>query len=276
VAALRRNPNARLNAHGELTKRQAELGHGLVKAYLQSEEPARVRKALNAAQLRTVWHRVGLAPPENRWEERAAKLLDAMAVVDATIGRNYAAFEKTWRAVTGDDRDLRAIDSSRIRTFLELRDSPDLERPKPLVAPMLPIAEGAIKRGGEPLRYWIFSRQNPVLKLQMAIAMLLVVVALTMSAWHGVQMRSRDRAWAATERAATAGDDFAILTACEQFFDTSPTDQDPRTSQARDIYRKTLVHWFLNLSGQPDTSALRHVQRYRQLAANWSANGGAQ
>jgi hypothetical protein len=42
------------------------------------------------------------------------------------------------------------------------------------------------------------------------------------------------------------------------------------------MYRDALVRWFLGLPGQPDAAALQHVQRYREIGASGSTNGGAQ
>src|SRR5271157_1384322 len=273
AAALVRNSQMRLNGDGERIRREGDRGFAPANEYLKSEERERVINGWQSAQLRRFWRRVGLAPPDDRWDERALKLADAIDQVRKRMSDNAEAFEVAWAAVAASDADLNAIDSAKACQFLKVGDAAEPSRPAVTDPPRLPVVAGG-KPGHEPLQYWVFSRCNPMLKAQAALAAGLVLVALLAGSWHALEMRQRTQAWANVGNAMAADNDLATVIACERFFATSPPEADYRTTKGREIYRTALMHWFTKLPGQPDGNALHHVQRYRDISAKWPSNNG--
>jgi hypothetical protein len=280
VKQLASRPNAYLNAHGLRLKRQADAGFAPASNYAKSDEAKTLSTKSYEARNRDIWKRVGLAPPPDRWPDRAAKLVAGMVRVQEITQDAPEKIESTWRQLVGNDPDLANIEGALIRRFLVARDSPDppKEIPKP-AAPILPVAAPVPPRGkgSEPILYWAFSGQNIGLKVQAGAAIVLVLLAFALTWRQHAQEQIRESAWSRMENAAMMGDDLATVVACETFFSTSPVASDPRALHARDLYRASLVRWFGQIPGDPDANALVHVGRFRELSSKWhdSSDGGA-
>jgi hypothetical protein len=278
VKQLSYRPNAYLNARGVRLKRQADAAFTPANDYAKSEEAKSLSTKSYEARSRDIWKRVGLAPPPDRWPERAAKLVDGMVRVQQMTQNTPEKIESTWRQLGRNDQDLAGIDSKLVRRFLIERDSPDPpEKVAESAVPVLQVSAGAKGKGSEPISYWVFSRQDIFLKVQAGAAAVLVLLTAALTLRQHAQEQTRANAWSQMESTAIAGDDLATVVACESFFSASPLDADPRALRGRDLYRAALVRWFGRTSGGPDATTLAHVERFRQLSANWhdSSNEGA-
>jgi hypothetical protein len=271
-------PNAYLNARGLRLKRQADAGFAPANNYVKSEEAKALSTKSYEARTLDIWKRVGLAPPPNRWVERAGKLVDAMVVVQQATQNAPETIERTWSQVTRGDKDLAEIDGKLVFEFMTERapadSSPKVDESVVRVLPVLSISRG---KGSEPISYWAFSHQDTFLKVQAASAILLVLLAIVFTFRQHVRERARGDAWAQIENTTLAGDDLGTVTACESFFSTSPAASDARARRARDLYRAALVRWFGRLPVDLDSTALAHVERFREISAEWhdSPDGGA-
>jgi hypothetical protein len=144
--------------------------------------------------------------------------------------------------------------------------------------PLLPVFSGAKGKGNEPFGFWLFTRQDLFLKVQAGVAIVIVLLASVFTVHQNMQESARAASWSQVERASMAGDDLGIVQGCESFFSTSPPDSDSRVTEGKELYRIALVRWFTKTSGDLDSTALAHMQQYRQISASWSqpdVEGGA-
>jgi hypothetical protein len=272
-------PNAHLTSDGLRLKNQAQAGFEPANQFVQSERAKQISQQAYSARIRSIWRRVGLHPPADRWDEHADKLIKGMVRVQELSGNVPERIEGCWLEVAKDDQDLNALPSSLIRQFLvngEVATRPESSTAGE--APMLPVSSGAKKRGNEPFKFWVFSRQDLFLKAQAVAAVVVVVLALSLSVHYQLQVNAREASWVQAKHALLAGDDLGIIQDCEAFFAASPPASDPRVSEAREVYEAALVRWFAKMPASLDSDSLGHVQRYKQISARWpkaGADGGA-
>ena len=158
-------PNAHLTSDGLRLKNQAAAGFEPANQFAQSERAKQISQQAYSARVRSIWRRIGLHPPADRWDERADKLINAIIRVQELSGNAPDRIEPCWLDVAKGDQDLSGVPSSSIRQFLvngevatQPKDSPAAQ------VPVLPVSLGAEKRGGEPFKFWLFSRQDLLLK----------------------------------------------------------------------------------------------------------------
>jgi len=270
--ALAANSQASLSASGVKIKREAAAGFRPANEFVNSKEYKQITESWERAQLHALWLDVGLSIPEDHWDEKAAKLLAAIPQAREKLSERASAFPGVWREIFAVDPDLAQLDRERIRRYLfnEPTETDAVESPSD--APRMEVNPNG-RRGTEPLWAWLWTAQNPLLKLQAGAALLLLLLSLLLGGYRAVRLHQREAAWRDLESASAAGDSLNQLIDCERFFSTSPPAEDPRIEQARNIYRDALSRWFAGLPGAPDSEARRHIQKYAEVSAKRGEGG---
>jgi hypothetical protein len=267
LASIAARPNASLNYKGKQLKREADRGLGPALAYQKSEQAKAIGQRAESAQLRTIWRRIGLAEPADRWDERASRLISALSRIIEGKPEHMTAVERFWKSLAEGEPDLAALDYTPIRSFLRDRLFPGVAatpESRPIAAPILPVPTAG-RRSKMPFGYWLFNGKDLRIKLQSALALALLLLASTLTVRDMRRARARESAWSQVQQASLKGDDFGVVTGCEAFFSAVPRNEDPRTQEARALYQGAIVRWFSRLPGKPDGNALSHIERYRDL-----------
>jgi hypothetical protein len=107
-----RTPNATLSVSGWRLKQQADAGFGPANRFTESASAKEIRQRASSARIRSIWKRVGMPPPPNRWDGRAGKLIDTMIRLQEMIADAPDELERCWLELTRNDEDLSGIPAS--------------------------------------------------------------------------------------------------------------------------------------------------------------------
>jgi hypothetical protein len=162
-AELTRQPDAQLNEQGRRLLFEAKRGFTSVTEVDNSTHAAEIARDRNLADARRVWHEIGLAEPEERWDEQAATLLDALGRTFSCRPMTPADVSPAWETVAKDSG-LDSLDRSAIETFLRRRlfeeadqDNATDNAPSADPFPILIAQSRSRHRDMEPVAYWLFS-----------------------------------------------------------------------------------------------------------------------
>jgi hypothetical protein len=268
--SLASRPNTHLNAQGLALRDQARRGLEPARRFRESNEAKQILRSREVAEMRSLWQRVGLPLPQEGGDQSAFALARALERITANPPKKPAGIMAAWSHVVAADPLLAQLPLEPIDAFLRSNlfgeEKRKITSTFPSPAP-LNVRSQERRPGGETLAEWTFSRQNPWIKAQAVIAVVLILVAGMMSLTEARNRQARNRAWTGLEKAFQRRDDLGVVKASEVFFATSPpSGGDPqREARARSLYGEALVHWFLRSPGEPDVEALRHVERYRSF-----------
>lgn len=267
-AAIAARSNATLSYQGQQLKQEAEKGSGAALAYQRSQHAKTVAERAQKAQLRTIWRRIGLAEPADRWDERANCLGRALNSIIALQAKDMSAVDRQWKSMIESDPDLAALDFSLISQFLGKRLFPSTETTsEPPPALVLPVSK-AERRSQIPFAYWVFNGGDLRTKIQSALAVVLLLLAVALTTRDASLVRVREKAWQQIQESSLKGDDIGVITGSESFFSASPRKDDRRLTGARTLYQAAILRWFSRLPGEPDANALYHIRRYRSLVGH--------
>ena len=291
--------NARLNKHGQKLLTEAKKGFGPMNAYMESEPAKMTARQFQVAQAIHLWEVIGLPePPEgwqkeplagvmlgvngqtiplessNSWRRKALQLWQEIGRIIQQPPARKAALAAVWQTVVAHKPDLADLDSTLICAFLE-RKVFGKESDRVLVTPTPEVIEEpptltpiAVKRlrGAEPLLPWLFSSQDKRIKIQAAIASILILVAGGLGIQDRWRISARESAYQQILAAEQNQDNLSVVQGAETFFASSPlSGKDGRNEQIRELYTKSLVRWFAQQENSPDADAQKHLERYRQV-----------
>jgi hypothetical protein len=276
-AAIAKQYNTSLNAAGQRMRAEALAGTGPAASYRQSLEAGAIGAALPLAAARTLWRQIGLPVPESRWDERARALFNALSKVRIENAADPAAVAAAWNGIAARDQELHGLEAALICAFIRNRL---LDLPPPADAapapPSLLVPSSRLSAGGsEPFGDWLTSRRGLALRTLAALAVALLAVAGPLTFRDRWRQHTQGRAWAELRQAIEHHDDLGVVAAAESFLGTpAPAGADPgRQAVVLEVYSRALVRWFARLPGAPDAAALRHLERFRALAAGGAARG---
>lgn len=269
LAEVRSAYNKRLSAEGARLSAEASRGFAPMNEYMKSEERKRIQSERTAANTKDVWLRAGYPEPETDWNARAAAMYAALVAVVERKPADTQQVEQTWREATAQDPSLAQLDSRPAIEFLRRRlfggeAAPD-RAAAILDGPAFAFASPQRVRGEEPLPFWLFSRQGIRLKIQMAVALLLIFTALSLASFDALRRSQQNRAYAALMAAAGRNDYARVVDAAEDFLAHRALHADERAPQVKSMYAEALVRWFSLLPGTPDKTALQRARRYQDL-----------
>lgn len=270
--ALARNSRLALSASGLKTKREAAAGFHPANEFVNSKEREQITASWERAQLHGLWLKAGLAIPADHWDERAARLLTAISQARSRLSEGASAFPSMWREIFAVDPELAQLDQEKIRRYLfnePAGNAADATRPE---APRMEVNPNG-RMGVEPFWAWLWTAQNPMLKIQAAAACLLLLLSVSLGGYRALRLHQREAAWKYLQNASAAGDSLNEIIDCERFFSTSPPATDPRVEQVKNLYRDALARWFSALPGVPDSHAMKHIHKYAEVSAKWSERG---
>lgn len=272
-AQLAKRPNATLSEEGRRMQYEAQRGFKPLEEYNRSPEAEETASGFQLAYARRVWQDIGLAEPENRWDERARMLLNALSIIISNPPADKDDLARAWVAVAAQHANLTELDAVRICAFLEHRlfgaadETPVTKTAaSPSGAPALTATATNHRQAGEPFGYWFFSRQGIRIKLQAAIAIVLLLVAGGFAISESLNRRARDTAYHQILEAAGNQDYLSVIEGTEVFF-SNPilSGKDGRENQVKKLYDEALVRWFVTQRGEPDADTQAHIERYRKL-----------
>jgi hypothetical protein len=275
VAELAQRPGATLNEQGRRMRDDAQQGFGPINAYLESSELERISTALSNARARRVWQSIGLSTPIERWDERSHALLEGLSRVLENPPADRTAVPLAWTAVATPQADLAELDPVPICTFLERRlfggeaettEAVEQALVAPTAPPVLTVAPAQRHIRGEPLVYWLWSGQDLRLKLQIAVALVAVLVVGGLTIRDILAHYTRDAAYHRLIAAAQQQDSRGIIDGAEVFLShPSLSGKDGRNQQVAKLYNEAFVRWFIDLDSELDTAAEARIGRYRTL-----------
>jgi hypothetical protein len=285
MSELRSRPNAHLNADGAGMKVQADLGFEPARKWSESSEAAGIRTAWDEAYACTTWNHVGLAAPAERWPEKAKQLIAGLTQVIQAEPKSASDAARLWQSVSAERPDLADTDAVTVCTWLNRR----LFGGAPPEPPSLPaygdieIVSLEMQKGEEELGHWFVSRSGAGLKVQIAAACGLMMLAAGLTVRNNIALETRDRAWREMQAGSAQSDDARVIQAGEQYFaSAAPHGEDKgRIAAAAEMYSRSMVRWFVRQPDPPPADALQRVRRYKTSVVargylDRSAQGGVQ
>lgn len=270
--ALARNSRLRLSATGMKTRKEAAAAFHPANEFLNSKERQQVNASWERAQLHGLWLKAGLPIPVDRWDEKAARFLDAISQARGRLSAEASAFPAVWREIFAIDPELAQLDQEKIRRYLLNEPAANATVESGPGAPRIEVNPNG-RMGIEPFWAWLWTAQNPMLKIQAAGACLLLLLSVSLGGYRALRLHQREVAWKYLQNASAAGDSLNEIIDCERFFSTSPPATDPRVDQVKNLYRDALARWFSALPGAPDSQAMQHIHKYAEVSAKWSERG---
>jgi hypothetical protein len=274
TARIQSSPGATLNAKGAEMQRQAREGFHSARSYHNSKEAESVARDRDDAIALSLWCQIGIKKPADRWQERAALLMQGLAwIIDQRPPGPVQAAE-LWSRVAVSTDELRSLDSARVTKFLESRLF-GTQAPSVLQGAVLVPKERDSRSRNEPFTYWLFSRQGLRLKLQAVAAIVCMIVAMGMTVRDASNRGRRETAWQQLLQSWERRDDLAVLKACEAFFKTSPPPGEDGSRQGRVLehYRESIVRWVARQDGPLDSEAQTHLYHFRNATQNSTMEG---
>jgi hypothetical protein len=296
---MARKFNARLNEQGQKLLTEAKKGFGPMNAYMESEPAKMTARQFQMAQAVHLWQAIGMPePPEgwqkeplpgvmqgvkgktfplespNSWHRKALQLWEEVGRIFQQPPVSQADLRAFWQSVVADKPDLADLDSTLICAFLERKvfgeesDRVLVTAPPEVIEEPPTLTPIAVKRqrGAEPLLPWLFSSQDKRIKIQAAIASVLVLVAGGLGIQDKLRISARENAYQQILAAEQIQDNLSVVQGAETFFANSPlSGKDGRNEQVMELYTQSLVRWFAQQENSPDADAQKHLERYRQI-----------
>ncbi|WP_071192154.1 hypothetical protein [Trichormus sp. NMC-1] len=294
---------AQLTTKGQSIVAEANKGFALMSEYIDSDEAKETANDFYIAEAVYLWHKIGLPEPPKGWQKElptgvmhttddktisigstsswTRKALDLWDVVKNVLQNppsskaNLAGF---WQWAILDKPNLAELDVNVICAFLERKlfaeesdrilvtPPPDTPTEISLLTPIYTQRQA----GAEPFLPWLFSSQDRRIKLQAAIATVLVAITGYVVIREPMTVVARNQSYQQVIAAKNLQNDEQVLEAAENFFNNaSLMSKDRRTPEVIELYTKSFVRWF---SQQPETqlneTAQKHLKQYRQLQNN--------
>ena len=273
LAALRRQPNTRLNAQGQKLNAQAKKGFKLRDKYLKSKQPAIVQEAIKLAQAMQVWNKLAGLPayPTN---QQALALYEGLSSILQQPPPDKSSIPDEWQKVSQTKHELAELPAEPICNFL-IESLWKKQNPTPTITPP-PLPNAPIilqptvakpQPSQEPFLPWLFSGRHLRLKAEMAVAITALLTAGGLGLYEFSVRTSRARAYERILTAEQRNQPLAIMDEAEIFLARTPlSGRDAREDQVKNLYTKTFVNWFLQQPELTEDSNVEHyAKRYQQL-----------
>ncbi len=166
-----------------------------------------------------------------------------------------------------------SLEAERVLAYLNKRlykdtngvevDGEDVSEPGGVSNDPAPFQPSAPRRSSEPFFYWLFSRQDKLLKVQCLAAIVLVLIGARFALVEFSHRRARDLAYQQIHEARLKQDYTGMLDAAEHFLDQPVIGRDVRKTEVEGLYSEALLRWFM-LEQQADNDSVR-LERYRRL-----------
>jgi hypothetical protein len=273
---LASRPNTTLSLEGLRLQAEARRGLGPLASYTKSTEAEQTVAAFRVAQAHSIWHEIGLARPEDRFDERALSLVDGLSQVIREPPTDKSGVGTAWDKIARQNPVLAELDAERIRGFLERRlfgGEPEQDTKGTYEVPaQAPLLEGASPKRwqkDEPFEYWFFSLRGMRIKIQAAAAVILLLVAGVLAVRESSHRRARTVAYQQIQAAADSKDYLGVVQGAEAFF-SNPllSGRDARETEIRELYDRAFVHWFVSQGNELDPEAAAHIGYRRTLIAD--------
>lgn len=284
-AQLGQDPRATLNAEGIQLRDQATQGFRPLNTYIKSKKAKSVLDTYYAAQARAVWRDIGLAEPAERWDERAQILLSGLSDVMSEPPERPDDIAATWDNIVAQQPKLADLDATLICAYLAQRlfgvSQAEEEQPAANAQPSFqepPLMSGLSAKGRwswEPFTFWLFNGQDKRIKLQAAVAIILMLLVSGLAIRDFTVRSARDTAYAQIVEGYENQEYLSIIEGAEGYLANPPfSGQDERDEQVLDIYDEAFVRWFVGLEGEIDSDAQTYIERYQTLRVDSSQQGG--
>jgi hypothetical protein len=258
-------------------KEEASKGFRLMDDFKRSAEAHLISEDLLAARGRRMWREIGLGPLEPL-DLRPLVLYHSVQSILRDPPPMLEEVSRLWNQVAMANRDLAELDASPVCRYLSARlFGPEQGPAEPSAAQEespTPVSASRRRLSSEPFLYWLFSGQGKRVKIQCAVAIVLLALAFGLM-WREMSHRkSRDTAYSQLQEAREARDYRRIVEGAEAFLSHPVLGRDGREVEVKALYSEALVRWFV---GQvpPQDQKDAHLRRYSSLMGD-RARGGAQ
>ncbi|NEO44390.1 MAG: hypothetical protein F6K55_09740 [Moorea sp. SIO4A3] len=297
--------NASLNEKGQRLRAEASKGFAPMNAYMKSAKAKETMYGLKIAQAMSLWQRIGLPEPQEsfnnsspavmhtqsgeelptesttHWGRQALVLLDGLNLIFNNPPQNQWDLAAAWEAVVAKKPELAELDSGLIYTFLDRKLFRSTEEPVtpetsiPLSElPQLTPVSVKPKQGAEPFLPWLFSHQDIRIKVQAAVASVLVLTAGGLTIQDKLIRSTRDTAYRQILEAEQQQDHLSVIKGAEKFFANSPiSGKDQRDRQVMQLYSEALVRWVAQQEDPLDHKDQKHLDRYRAAISKSNQEG---
>lgn len=150
----------------------------------------------------------------------------------------------------------------------EIEDSvvPTSDTPPDATAPTATDAGSDRMSRSAALVSWLRNPVNRWLKIQVAAAMLLILLVGSLTFVNTQRQTVRDAAYQQMVEAVTRGDTYAVLLRAEAYLAHPPLSRsDLRRAQVVELYSAALVDWFVATHTVPPSDRQKRIERYRAL-----------
>jgi hypothetical protein len=281
---LAANPNKSLNDRGRQMVQDANTGFDLLNRYAESDGAKRQHEDYRVAQALSIWRELSLGEVSPD-DPRPPALLGALEEIVGTPPAEEQ-IAPAWRQIAASREELKELNAAPIVAFLKQRLYPvevnpvdgtavelpeEKAEPKP-AAPLLTPGLPRRWRDWEPFGYWLFAGQGRMVKIELALAMALLLAAasLTVREWsHRVR---RDDAYTRMSQAAAVQDDLGTIDQAEAFLSTGVLAADSRDEEVRTAYTEALLRWVASQNPTAEIAG-NHLNRYRALVPELATGG---
>ncbi len=252
---------------------EVRVGFRLLKEYTDSDECRNMGKARQVACAMTLWQRVGLPKPPDRETERAGKLLAAIdAIFESSVPTLNEAIHK-WYELSRKDTDLAEVEHQRVISFLTghiLKCEATPAQPENVATYVLePATTTPVAQSGQPFDFWLFSRRDLRLKIQVVTAIVLLSVAGVLFVVDINARRVRAVAYQSIIEGSQTRNHLQVIEGAEAFL-SHPliATTDVREEEVIERYNKSLVLWVARQPAEINVEVTARVERYRQLVGH--------
>lgn len=257
---------------------EARVGFRLQEEFRDSDESRQIAEQAQNAYAVKLWRQIDLPKPADRWPERARKMCAALAQMQKSSFKTSHEIKHAWHELASQDRDLAEIEPHRVCDFLETRLLPhyaskDKSQDTSVAYLLEPAANVPEKQANVPLGLWLFSRSDLRIKLQTAVAFILLFSAglALVTDWNAQRVRATS--YQTIVKGINDREYLQVIEAAEDFLSHPPLmTTDPREKDVIEHYNQALFLWVARQPGELSPEATAHLERHQQLVG--SRNGG--
>lgn len=277
LATLNQQLNAQLNTQGQELLAQSEKGFTLRDKYLTSEHHNQVQANIKLAQAMQIWLQLP-GFPSDPTEQQACSLLVGLSHILLQPPPDKASLPDEWQRVCQVQPELAELPCEPIYNFLEQHlwkkqtSGPSIITPPPSSPEAVVIQPRYQKNqfSQEPFLPWLFSRQDPTLKMQMGAAVIALLVASGLGLYEISTRSIRARAYTQLLDANQRNELINVMKSAETFLSRTPlSGKDARENQVKNLYSQAFVNWFMQQHTSPkDSDVHNYYNRYKKLMRN--------
>lgn len=256
---------------------EVRVGFRLLKEFTDSDECGKIAEARRIASAMTLWKRIGLPKPPDRETERAGKVLAAIdSIFDGSVPTSNEVIQK-WYELSRKDQDLAEVEYKRVISFLAGQiwkcDPTNAQPENPATYVLEPATTTPARQTAPPFDYWLFSRRDLRLKIQVVAASVLLFAAGAVFLVDMTARRVRETSYQSIIQGSQTRNYLQVIEGAEAFLSNSLiASTDVREEEVVEHYNKALVLWVARQPAEINADVTARVERYRQLVG--SRSGG--